>query len=73
MFCKGQLVQLQRDLPVLKKAGLGLAAISYDSPAVLADFATRQDITFPLLSDQDSRVIGEFGVLDRDTLAPGLR
>ncbi len=70
MFCKGQLVQLQTDLPVLKKAGLGLAAVSYDSRAVLADFAKRQDITFPLLSDQNSHVIGEFGVLDRRYTSP---
>jgi alkyl hydroperoxide reductase subunit AhpC len=65
VFCKGQLVQLQKDLPLFKKAGLGLAAISYDSPEILADFAARRNITFPLLSDHDSRVIREYDVLDR--------
>ncbi len=65
MFCKGQLVELQRDLPVLQRAGLGLAVISYDSSAVLADFASRKGITFPLLSDHESAVIRAFGVEDR--------
>ena len=65
IFCKGQLAQLHRDLPVLQRAGLGLAAISYDSPGVLKDFATRLGITFPLLSDHDSAVIRAYGVLDR--------
>jgi peroxiredoxin len=65
VFCKGQLVELQRDLPLLQRAGLGLAAISYDSTAVLADFASRKGITFPLLSDHESVVIRAFGVADR--------
>ena len=65
MFCKGQLGELQRDLPLLKRAGLGLAAISYDSRAALHDFALRKKITFPLLSDHESVVIQEYGVADR--------
>jgi hypothetical protein len=58
-------VQLQHDLSVLHRAGLGLAAISYDSPGVLSDFAKRKSITFPLLSDHESAVIREYGVVDR--------
>jgi peroxiredoxin len=65
VFCKGQLGELQRDLPLLKRAGLGLAAISYDSRAVLRDFAARKKITFPLLSDHESTVIRGFDVADR--------
>ena len=41
-----------------------MAAISYDSEAVLADFSRRRGITFPLLSDDDSEVITEFGILN---------
>lgn len=65
IYCKGQLAQLERDLPALKRAGLGVAAISYDSRAVLHEFAARRGITFPLLSDHDSKVIRAFGVADR--------
>ena len=48
----------------LRERGLGVAAISYDSEAVLADFSQRSGITFPLLSDDDSEVITEFGILN---------
>ena len=48
----------------LAEQGLGVAAISYDSEAVLADFSQRRGITFPLLSDDDSKVITEFGILN---------
>jgi peroxiredoxin len=41
-----------------------VAAISYDSEEVLADFSQRRGITFPLLSDDDSEVITEFGILN---------
>ncbi len=48
----------------LRERGFGVAAISYDSEAVLADFSQRRGITFPLLSDDDSEVITEFGILN---------
>ena len=48
----------------LSDQGIGVAAISYDSEAVLADFSQRRGITFPLLSDDDSKVIKEFGILN---------
>jgi len=41
-----------------------LAAISYDSVAVLKDFADRKHITYPLLSDPDSKIIRAFGILN---------
>ena len=41
-----------------------MAAISYDSPAILKDFADRQKIDFPLLGDPDSKVIRSFRVLN---------
>ncbi len=64
MYCRGQLVELQRDLPMLERAGYGLAAVSYDSAAVLRDFAARRKISFPLLADHESDVIGAFGVVN---------
>ena len=48
----------------LRERGFGVAAISYDSEAVLADFSQRRGITFPLLSDDDSEGITEFGILN---------
>ncbi len=57
-------MELQERLEELENSGYGIAAISYDSEAVLADFAQRRGITFPLLSDDDSAIITEFGILN---------
>jgi peroxiredoxin len=57
-------VELQGRMEELKNSGIGIAAISYDSPAVLADFAERRGITYPLLADVGSSVITEFGILN---------
>lgn len=45
---------------------MGVAALSYDSVALLGDFATRRKITFPLLSDPDSAIIRRFGLLNSE-------
>ena len=57
-------MELQDRLEELRRQGLGVAAISYDSEAVLADFAKRRAIGFPLLSDDNSAVITDFGILN---------
>ncbi len=63
-YCKTQLVELQARLPELTRKGLGLAVMTYDSPAILADFSQRRGITFPLLSDTGSNTIKAFGLLN---------
>ena len=55
-------MELQDRLQELENSGISVAAISYDSEEVLADFANRRSITFPLLSDDDSSVIRAFGI-----------
>lgn len=45
-------------------AGIKLYAISYDPVEALKKFAAKNGIEFPLLSDQGSRVIREFGILN---------
>jgi hypothetical protein len=57
-------VELQQNLDRFTHQGLGVAAISYDSPAVLKSFADRQHITFPMLSDTDSKIIRAYGILN---------
>jgi AhpC/TSA family/Disulphide bond corrector protein DsbC len=63
-------VELQRNLDAIRRQGLGVAAISYDSVAVLKNFTDRQHITFPLLSDPESKIIRAFDILN-ETVAPG--
>ncbi len=57
-------MELQESREALRKQGLGLAAISYDSVAILQNFANRKGIQFPLLSDPDSKIIRSFGILN---------
>lgn len=57
MELQGRLKNIQRD-------GRSLVAISYDPVSVLANFARTRGITFPLLSDDGSRTIKEYGLLN---------
>jgi AhpC/TSA family len=48
--------------------GIKLAAISYDSEAILKYFADRQHIDFPLLADPDSKAIRDYHVLNTEAV-----
>jgi peroxiredoxin len=63
-YCKTQLAELQMRTADLKKNGIGVAAVSYDSVPVLADFSKRRGITFPLLSDPGSATIKKYGIFN---------
>jgi hypothetical protein len=65
-------VELESRYDDLKKQGLGLAAISYDSPETLKRFADARGIRFPLLSDPGSAIIRRYGLFN-DTVEPGTR
>jgi peroxiredoxin len=69
-YCKIQLVELQESLGAIRKQGLGVAAISYDSIGTLKNFTDRQHIAYPLLSDPDSKIIRAFDILN-ETTKPG--
>ncbi len=57
-------MELQSRARELREKGLGLAAISYDSPAILTAFSKARGITFPLLSDAGSATIKKYGILN---------
>jgi hypothetical protein len=59
-------VQLQYAKQRFEKREIRLAAISYDSQAILNDFSVRHKIDFPLLADPDSKIIGSFNVLNAE-------
>lgn len=75
-YCQAQLKDLRTLQPELAQRGYTLAALSYDAPQVLADFAQRQGIGYTLLSDQQSRQIDAFGLRDpqypKDSFAYGV-
>jgi hypothetical protein len=60
-------VELQSNLEKIRAEGLGVAAISYDSVEVLKSFAERRAITFSLLSDPESKIIRDFGILNEQS------
>lgn len=63
-YCQRQLMDLNAGLPEIEKRGFKLAAISYDSPEILAKFTDKREIKFPLLSDPKSEVIDRYGLRD---------
>jgi peroxiredoxin len=65
-------VELQRRYDDIRKQGLGLVAISYDSPDTLKAFAESRGITFPLIADRDSAMIRAFGIFN-NLEQPGAR
>ena len=56
------MVQLQRDLKTIEDAGVQVVGISYDSPEALKRFSDRAKITFPLLSDPESKTIDAYHI-----------
>ena len=56
------MVQLQGDLKLIEDAGIQVIGVSYDEPAVLGRFSEKMKITFPLLSDPESRIIDAYHI-----------
>ena len=55
---------MQRNLETFARHRINPFAVSYDSPDVLREFTRKHGITYPLLSDVDSSVIQQFGILN---------
>lgn len=62
-------MELQSRYADITRQGLGLIAISYDSPDTHKRFSASRNITFPLVSDQGSAIIKQYGLLN-DTVDP---
>lgn len=69
-YCQAQLKSLKDVQASLTQRGYSLAALSYDSPEVLAAFAAKTGIGYTLLSDEKSAMIDAFGLRD-PAYAPG--
>ncbi len=59
------MVQLQTDIKSIEDAEIQLIGISYDSPTVLKKFSDRSKITFPLLSDPESKTIDAYNIRNK--------
>ena len=59
-------MELQSRHADLQDSGLGLAVITYDPTTTLSEFADARGIEFPLLSDEGSATIREYGLLNEE-------
>lgn len=57
-------MQLQEKMSAFYALGISVLAISYDEPDALKDFQDAYGITYTLLSDPDSKVIRDYGILN---------
>lgn len=63
-FCKVELNNHAKITGSLRQRGYTLASLSYDQPAVLAEFAAGLEQPFTMLSDPDSKFIDAVGLRD---------
>jgi peroxiredoxin len=70
-FCRRQLTDLQAALMDIEAAGVRLIAVSYDAPATGAAAAKKLGLTYPLLSDPDSKTITAYGILNHEAMGKG--
>ena len=59
-------MELQERYADLAAQGIGLAAVFYDPPEAIREFAEARGIEFPVLSDPGSAVIRRYGILNRE-------
>ena len=62
LYCKLQMIQLQRIQKEVEAAGGQVVGISYDPVEKLKGYAKRSKITFPLLSDVGSKTIDAYDI-----------
>lgn len=66
--CTKQACDFRDNLAELNDAGLDVVGISPDKPEKLAKFRDAQNLTFPLLSDPDRKVLEAWGAYGEKTM-----
>jgi len=66
--CTKQACDFRDNLGQLNDAGLDVIGISPDKPEKLAKFRDAEGLTFPLLSDPERKVLGEWGTFGEKTM-----
>jgi thioredoxin-dependent peroxiredoxin len=59
--CTKEAIDFRNALPELDAAGVAVVGISPDKEPKLAKFRDRDELTFPLLSDTDTKVLQAYG------------
>jgi peroxiredoxin len=63
-YCQAQLIDVNGGVAEIEKRGYRVAALSYDSPAILQAFTVKRHIAFTFLSDPKSEVIDLYKLRD---------
>ncbi|MCO6008738.1 thioredoxin-dependent thiol peroxidase [Actinoallomurus purpureus] len=59
--CTKEAVGFRDALPALEEASVAVLGVSPDEPTKLAKFRDRDELTFPLLSDPETKVLQTYG------------
>lgn len=65
-YCQKQAIGLEEARVPLEEAGWSLAGLSYDSQETLANFIHENGINYVLVSDPESEVIRDYGLLNEE-------
>ena len=60
-----QFVQLQQYQKDFQDAGIGIVALTYDTPDLQQAFVDKNSIAYPFLSDVDATTVKALGILDQ--------
>ncbi len=60
--CTKEACSFQENMAAIKKKGAVIVGISPDSPASHKKFATKYDLSFPLVSDEEKEIANKYGV-----------
>ncbi|GIM52608.1 thioredoxin-dependent thiol peroxidase [Capnocytophaga cynodegmi] len=60
--CTAEACSLRDEYSVLKEKGYELLGVSADSVSKQMNFATKNNLPFPLIADEDKKIIKQFGV-----------
>jgi peroxiredoxin len=63
-YCQGQLLDMNTGVADAEKRGYRVAALSYDSTKILADFTAQRHIGYTFLSDPKSEAIDRYNLRD---------
>ena len=63
-YCTKEACAFRDDFSKIRAAGANILGVSLDSTASHAQFAKKNKLPFPLLSDTNGSVTGEYGVLE---------
>ena len=65
-FCMRQMIQLESYSQEFNDAGIGLVAITYDTPVLQQTFISQHNINTPILSDIDAKSFKALGILNNE-------